>query len=328
MIASKGAITDRLPLLMRRLWIIKSIRSFFDSRGYLEVDTPYLVKTPGEEVHLYPFHTVYETPYGEKQSLFLHTSPEFAMKKIMAEIHQPIYQLARVWRNQEGGAIHAPEFTMLEWYRPDCSLMDLMDETELLLKRLFPPRIQYKNYELNFEQPFIRLTIQKAFEMFVGVNLLDLPEDAEILAKAANVTLRHRETWEDLFFRLLLEKVEPNIGRQYPTFLTHWPVSQAALAKKDPLDPRVALRFELYAGGLELANAFEELTDPQEQRERFVYDRQRRMALYPDRNPWEMDEVLLKSLENLPLCSGIAMGIDRLVMLATGTTNIQDVLWV
>lgn len=322
------SIADRLPLLKRRQWIMKSIRSFFDARGYMEIETPYLVKTPGEEVHLHPFHSVYETPQGEKHNLFLHTSPEFSMKKVMAEIHQPIFQLARVWRNQEGGNIHSSEFTMLEWYRPNCSLGDLMDETELLLKRLLPPYIDYNHYKLDFTKPFQRLTIQQAFEIYVGIDLLDLPEDVALLAKAAKVDARNNETWEDLFFRLLLEKVEPNIGRQNPTFLTHWPLSQAALAKKDPLDPRVALRFELYAGGLELANAFEELTDPLEQRKRFAYDRQRRSELYPEMKYWEMDEELLLSLEKLPVCSGIAMGVDRLVMLATGVTNIQNILWV
>lgn len=325
----RASLKDRLPLLRRRQLIMQAIRSFFMARRYMEVETPYLVQTPGEEVHLHPFHTVYQSPQGLKKEFFLHTSPEFAMKRIMAAIQQPIFQLARVWRNQEGGATHLPEFTMLEWYRPYCSMESLMDETEALIKKIFPPYLYYNKNQLNFEESFERLTIQEAFKIYVGIDdLLSLPEQAEVLAKAANVILRPHESWEDLFFRLLLEKIEPNIGRDRPTFLTHWPISQAALSKPDPKNSRVALRFELYAGGLELANAFEELTDPIEQRERFMIDRQKRQDLYPEMPLWKMDEDFLQALEQLPVCSGIAMGVDRLVMLATGALHIDDIIWV
>ncbi|MDI2089891.1 EF-P lysine aminoacylase EpmA [Commensalibacter oyaizuii] len=325
---NRASVYDRLPLLKRRQLMLRAIRSFFDARGYLEVETPYLVETPGEEVHLEPFHSIYETPWGDKHDLFLHTSPEFAMKRIMAQLHHPIYQLARVWRNKEGGAIHSPEFTMLEWYRPECSLAGLMEETEQLLKCLYPDIISYQNYKIHFDCAFERLTIQEAFQRFVGIDILNLPEDAQILAQASGYNLRDGETWEDLFFRILLEKIEPCIGKTTPTFLTHWPISQAALAKPDPQDGRVALRFELYAGGLELANAFEELTDPQEQRQRFVKDRLKRAELYPNTPVWKMDEEFLSALSTMPSCSGIAVGVDRLVMLATNVRNIHDILWI
>ncbi|CAI3932882.1 MULTISPECIES: EF-P lysine aminoacylase EpmA [Commensalibacter] len=323
-----ASLVDRLPLLKRRQLMIKAIRSFFDAKDYLEVETSYLVQAPGEEVHLNPFHTIYETPYGEKRILFLHTSPEFAMKRIMAELHQPVYQLARVWRNKEGGPNHSPEFTMLEWYHPYCSLTELMNETEQLCKNLLPCEINYQNQKIRFDIPFEKLTIQEAFQKFVGVDILSLLDDERRLADAVGYNLRDHETWEDLFFRLLLDKIEPNIGRDRPTFLTHWPVQQAALAKIDPHDHRVALRFELYAGGLELANAFEELTDPIEQRKRFITDRSKRAVLYPEAPQWEMDEAFLQGLSKMPPCSGIAMGVDRLVMLATGAKNIRDILWI
>ncbi|CAI3930655.1 Elongation factor P--beta-lysine ligase (EF-P beta-lysylation pathway) (EpmA) (PDB:3A5Z) (PUBMED:20729861) [Commensalibacter communis] len=324
----RASLFDRLPLLKRRQLMIKAIRSFFDARNYLEVETPYLVSAPGEELHLEPFSSMYETPQGEKRELFLHTSPEFAMKRIVAELHQPIYQLARVWRNKEGGSSHSPEFTMLEWYHPHCSMVELMDETERLCKVLFPRQIEYSNHQIRFGVPFERLTVQQAFQKYVGVDILSLPDDSQILANAAGCQLRLGETWEDLFFRLLLEKIEPNIGRDRPTFLTHWPVKQAALAKIDSNDKRVALRFELYAGGLELANAFEELTDPVEQRQRFLIDRQQRTELYPEATRWEIDEDFLSALSKMPPCSGIAVGFDRLVMLATGVKNIRDILWI
>jgi elongation factor P--(R)-beta-lysine ligase len=329
-------IAGRLALLRRRALVGRGVRAFFDARGYLEVETPYAVPTPGEEVHLRVFRTEREHHDGTRQPLFLHTSPEFAMKRIVAATGLPVFQLARVWRNAEGSHLHAPEFTMLEWYRPGATLSDLMDETEALLRAVLPPVIRRPRdrpggpaAEIRIDAPFERLTMAEAFARHAGLDLLPTEGDAGALAAAAGCAPREGEDWEDLFFRLLLERVEPAIGRDRPTFLTHWPASQAALARRDPADPRTALRFELYAGGIELANAFEELTDPLEQRRRFVADRARRAALYgavPE-TAWPMDEALLAALDHLPPCAGIALGFDRLVMLATGTLRIGDVQW-
>ncbi len=322
-------LADRLPLLRRRGQVVRGVRAFFDTRGYLEVDTPCLVPTPGEEVHLRPFRTLLERPEGRTEPLWLHTSPEFAMKRIVAATGLPVFQLARVWRNGEDGATHAPEFTMLEWYRPGADLGSLMDETECLLQRLLPPTVHWNGVQVRLDGRFERLTVADAFRRHAGADVLATQDDAAALARQAGTALRHGETWEDLFFRLLLERVEPLIGRDRPTFLTHWPAAQAALARRDPADDRVALRFELYAAGLELANAFEELTDPVEQRERFLADRARRAAL-PRHDPgtdWPMDEALLAALHHLPPCAGIALGLDRLVMLATGAGRIGAVQW-
>lgn len=324
-------IRDRLPFLRRRGLMVRGIRAFLEAQGHMEVETPYAVPVPGEEVHLYPFRTERETPQGEQETLFLHTSPEFAMKRIVAATGLPVFQFARVWRNGEQSALHAPEFTMLEWYHPAAGLAALMDETEALIKAVLPPRLEHTGPErdqtLELHTPFERLTMEEAFRRHAGVDLLPTEGDAKALAQAAGCTLRADETWEDLFFRLLLERVEPAIGRTRPTFLTHWPASQAALARRDSADPRVALRFELYAAGMELANAFEELTDAEEQRRRFLADRAARKALYPTRAEWPLDETLLEALPHMPPCSGIALGFDRLVMLACGTRRIQDVLW-
>ncbi|WP_367159334.1 EF-P lysine aminoacylase EpmA [Kozakia baliensis] len=319
-------IAERLPLLRRRAQMLRATRAFFDARGYLEVETPYAVPTPGEEVHLRCFRTVLERPDGGEETRFLHTSPEFAMKRIVAATGLPVFQLARVWRNGEASALHAPEFSMLEWYRPQADLASLMDETEEFLRATLPPRLERAEGTIEIDAPFERLTVAEAFARYVGVDLLGIGDDASALAAAAETPLRAGEAWEDLFFRLLLERIEPQIGRTRPTFLTHWPAAQAALSRRDPADPRVALRFELYAGGIELANAFEELTDAREQRARFEADRQRRLEFSPDQN-WPLDEVFLAELPNMPPCSGIALGFDRLAMLAVGAPRLSDIMW-
>jgi lysyl-tRNA synthetase class 2 len=323
------SLSDRLPLLRRRGLMTRATRAFFEARGYLEVETPCLVPTPGEEVHLHPFRTRLELPGGGSRDLWLHTSPEFAMKRIVAATGLHVFQLARVWRNGEAGALHAPEFTMLEWYRPGADLESLIDETECLVQRLLPPCVDRNGITVRIDVPFERLTMADAFFRHVGADVLATQGDADALAAQAGAIRRDGEDWEDLFFRLLLERVEPAIGRDRPTFLTHWPQAQAALARRDPADNRAALRFELYAAGLELANAFDELTDPVEQRARFEADRARRTALHgadPDR-AWPMDEALLESLGHLPPCAGIALGFDRLAMLATGAARIGAVQW-
>ncbi|GBR50209.1 lysyl-tRNA synthetase [Neokomagataea thailandica NBRC 106555] len=325
-VSDQQRIKERLPLLKRRMSMVSETRRFFEDRMYLEVETPYAVPVPGEEVHLHCFRTILERPDGGVEARFLHTSPEFAMKRIVAATDESIFQLARVWRNGEASNTHHPEFTMLEWYRPGADLASLMDETEAYVRALLPDTVWRDGRHIPVHVPFERLTMQEAFQRYVGADLLATAGDAMLLAEQARVVLRDGETWEDLFFRLLLDKIEPFIGRDKPTFLTHWPVEQAALAKRDPIDPRAALRFELYIGGIELANAFEELTDPVEQRARFEADRRRRIALTPEQN-WPVDEDFLAALPDLPSCSGIALGFDRLVMLATGAPSLRDILW-
>jgi len=320
------SLADRIGFLRRRALLTQATRAFFHARDYLEVETPYAVAVPGEEVHLQTFATTRFTPQGEPEKLWLHTSPEFAMKRLLVAGSGPIFQVARVWRNGERSETHAPEFTMLEWYRPGAPLAALMDETEAYLRAVLPPTVSRGGHQADLRH-FERLRMADAFRIHAGADLLGTLDDAPALGRSAGVTLRPNENWEDLFFRLLLERIEPAIGRSHPTFLTHWPAAQAALAVRDPEDPRVALRFELYVCGLELANAFEELADPAEQRARFTADRARRHALTgPD---WPMDEDFLAALAyGLPACSGIALGFDRLTMLACGASRIDQVLWI
>lgn len=318
------SLAARLPFLRRRGLVTAATRAFFAARGYTEVETPYAVPVPGEEVHVRSFATRFRTVRGQEVPLWLHTSPEFAMKKLLAAGAGPIFQFARVWRNEEGSAIHAPEFTMLEWYRPGATMAGLMDETEALLRAVLPPTVTCRGITTRLAH-FERLTVAEAFFRHTGADVLATAGDAAALARQAGAALRDGEDWEDLFFRLLLERIEPSLGRASPTFLTHWPAAQAALARRDPADPRVALRFEIYIAGLELANAFEELTDSAEQRGRFVADRARRHALFGE--DWAMDEGFLAALDHMPPCAGIALGFDRLAMIASGADSIEQVLW-
>jgi lysyl-tRNA synthetase class 2 len=320
------SLAARLPCLRRRARLAAAVRAFFDARGYLEVETPYAVAAPGEEVHLSAFATRRRATDGSETPLWLHTSPEFAMKKLLVGGAGPIFQLARVWRNGEGSDLHAAEFTMLEWYHPGATLDALIAETHALLLATLPPEVSCRGVRTRLAT-VERLTLAEAFTRYVGADLLATAGDAPALAEAAGCRLRQGEDWEDLFFRLLLERVEPHLGRDRPTFLTHWPAAQAALARRDPADPRVAERFELYVCGIELANAFVELTDAAEQRQRFLADRARRAALYGDEG-WPLDESFLAALAHgMPPTAGIALGFDRLAMIAAGATRIDDVLW-
>ena len=319
------SLAARLPFLRRRARLTQAVRAFFDARGYVEVETPYAVAAPGEEVHLRAFATTREHPDGTIEPLWLHTSPELAMKRLLVGGAGPIFQLARVWRNGEGGVLHAAEFTMLEWYRPGAGMTALMEETEALLRAVLAPVATCRGVATDLSR-FERLSVAEAFARHVGADVLASAEDAPALAAASGARLREGETWEDLFFRLLLERIEPHLGRVHPTFLTHWPAAQAALARRDPADPRVAERFELFVCGIELANAFVELTDPVEQRARFVADRARRHAASgPD---WPLDEDFLAALTHgMPPAAGIALGFDRLAMIAAGADRIGQVRW-
>ena len=327
------AFAARLPFLERRARLTAETRAFFTERGYREVETPALVPAPGAEVHLRAFTTRYEAHLGQGSSrdLWLRTSPELALKRLLVAGAGPVFELARVWRNGETSPRHAPEFTMLEWYRPGLGFDGLMAETEDYVRAVAPQIVAHGAVTTDLSLPFERITMAEAFDRWChGLDILATEGDAALLhaaAQAAGFTTRADEGWEDLFFRLLLERIEPNLGRGRATFLTHWPAPQAALARRDPADPRAALRFELFVAGLELANAFDELTDPAEQRARFIADTAERRRISGERG-WEVDEDFLAALEHgMPATSGIALGFDRLAMLVSGAREIADVMW-
>jgi lysyl-tRNA synthetase class 2 len=229
-----------------------------------------------------------------------------------------------VWRNGEASVLHAPEFTMLEWYAPGADMAALIGQTMRLLRAVLPGEVTCRGVTTRLDDAEV-LSVAEAFRRYAGADVLGTAGDAPALASSAGERLRDGEDWEDLFFRILLGRVEPHLGRGQPTFLTHWPAAQAALARRDPADARVAERFELFVCGMELANAFVELTDAEEQRARFEVDRARRQALYGGEG-WPMDEALLAALPALPPCAGIALGFDRLAMIAAGVDDIRAVL--
>lgn len=332
-------LAARRANLAARGRVLAALRGFFAARGYVEVDTTALQVSPGLEPHLRAFATELHAPgEGRGRRRYLHTSPEFAMKKLLAGGMPRIWQLAHVYRDGERSATHHPEFSMLEWYRAGATYRDLMEECEALLRAAQEAAetdaLRWQGQSADARRPWHRLTVAEAFARWTGIDLLATAPDAErpdlgLLAAAAErigIASRVGDDWETLFFRIFLERIEPHLGIGAPTILYDYPVSMAALSRRKPDDPRLAERFELYVCRLELANAFGELTDAAEQRRRFVTDRARKQALYGETYP--IDEDFLAALEHgIPECAGIALGFDRLVMLATGAAHIEEVLW-
>lgn len=328
----------RRPFLHRRAAVIRAVRATFEARDFIEVETPALQVSPGMEPHLMAFATDLEAMDGTARRLYLHTSPEFAMKKLLVAGEPRIFQLAKTYRNRERSPTHSPEFTMLEWYRAGAGLDDLMADCEALLRAAAAAcdrdHLLVGGREIPLNEDFERLSVEEAFLMHAGVDLFSTiddprqpqPERLREAAEEIGIATSDSDTWEDIFFKISLDRIEPHLGETRPTFLTDWPISMAALSRPNPEDSRVAERFELYAGGVELANAFGELTDAAEQRRRFEADCALKEALYGFRYP--IDEDFLAALEwGLPSCAGIALGIDRLAMLAAGAETIDDVLW-
>jgi lysyl-tRNA synthetase class 2 len=328
---------DRRPFLMGRNAIQAAFRLFFSRNDFVEIDTSTLQISPGNEAHLHAFRTEAVDHAGKAHPLYLHTSPEFACKKLLAAGERRISCFAHVYRNRERGPLHHPEFTMLEWYRAGETYESLMrDSADLLAlaaETMGAIRLSWKGEEVDpFAEPE-RLSVAEAFWRFAGIDLLKTVSssgetDREGLAAALSAAgMRHAEddTWADLFSRVLVEKIEPHLGFGRATILYGYPVSEAALARPSPEDPRVAERFELYACGVELANAFGELTDAEEQRRRFQWEMVEKARIYGEDYP--LDEDFLAALAHMPEASGIALGFDRLVMLATGATRIDQVIW-
>jgi lysyl-tRNA synthetase class 2 len=329
---SRDVYADKKAFLLARGRIAAAVRKFFAPDGFVEVETAALQVSGGNEPHIATFGVELIGSDGAASRLFLHSSPEFACKKLLAAGEERIFTLARVFRNKERTPLHHPEFTMLEWYRTNEPLSRVIEDCAGLLtvaaEAAGTDSFSWRDrVAAAFEEPEV-LTVCEAFERHASIDLQALLGDREGLAKAAardGLRVTEDDSWSDLFSKILSEKVEHRLGRGRATILIDYPASEAALARLKREDPRLAERFELYLCGVEIANGFGELTDAAEQRRRFEEAEARRRATYGETRP--LDEDFLDALGEMPPASGVALGFDRLVMLATGATRIEQVLW-
>ena len=328
---------DRRPLLLQRGAIKARFRAYFQGQGFTEVECGALVVSPGNETHLHAFETRLTGPDGASRPLYLHTSPEFASKKLLAAGEERIFDFARVFRNRERGRLHAPEFTMLEWYRAREDYQAVIHDGLALLALAADVTgakvLRYREAACDPRAEADRLTVADAFTHLAGIDLMATlspegvgdPSALRARARRGGIDVADDDDWSDMFSKILTLRVEPRLGMERPCVLYEYPICEAALARVSPRDPRVGERFELYACGVELANGFGELTDPVAQRERFERDMAKKEKVYGQRYP--LDEDFLAALSHMPPASGVALGFDRLVMLATGAPNIDAVLW-
>jgi len=326
---------DIRPFLSARSAIIRAIRAWFEEQGFTEVETAILQVSPGNETHLHAPRTALTHSDGERVVRYLRTSPEFACKKLLAAGEGRIFELARVFRDRERGDLHLPEFTMLEWYRADAAYDAVIADTIVVIAHAAQATgIGRFSFRGRSADPFVEpelLTVATAFERFASIDLLATIADGEgnraalAAAAASRVKIAADDTWSDIFSKVLVEHIEPNLGQGRLTILFEYPAPEAALARTKPSDPRVAERFEVYACGVELANGFGELTDPDEQRRRFGLAMDEKERRYGERYP--LDEDFLAAVGEMPQASGVALGFDRLVMLASGASRVDQVVW-
>jgi lysyl-tRNA synthetase class 2 len=309
-----------------RMQMYQALRSFFAGEQYLEVETPTLVGTPGLEPHIDPFEAPFipQTGVGARKSLWLHTSPEYAMKRLLADGSPPLFQICKTYRNGEVSGTHNPEFTMLEFYRPHADYHAIMTDLEGALAAV--ERVIAPTRGLFTQLPFERLTVRDAVLRHTGIDLFAHADGASLREAALKlgVHVGSSTSFDDVFFHLFLERVERKLGFGRPTFLIEYPASMASLSRLKPGDARVAERVELYADGVELANGFSELIDEHEQRKRLIEEQDLRRSL--GRPVFPLDENFLAALPRMPPSGGIAVGLDRVLMLLMGVREISEVL--
>ena len=325
---------EKRSYLEGRARVIKALRGFFDDKGFTEVDTPILQVCPVMDTHIHAFRTdLKNLDLSQRKTMYLQTSPEFDMKKLLVAGMEKIYQICPVFRNAEGTALHSPEFTLLEWYRAGADYRVLMDDSVDILRSIAEGMgIQNYTHKGKTSDPFKEwqiISVRDAFVKFTNIDLalyLDNTSGFSNVIAALDVRVTTEDSWDDLFHAVMAEKIEPHLGVGVPTILYDYPVSMAALSRKKIDDPRFAERFELYVCGVELANAYSELTDAAEQRARYTSEMALKQKLYGETYP--PDEEFFAALEHgLPESAGIALGVDRLVMLSIGAESIDDVLW-
>ncbi|MGH6779295.1 MAG: EF-P lysine aminoacylase EpmA [Bradyrhizobium sp.] len=326
---------DIRPFLSARGAIARGLRAWFDARRFTEVETGILQVSPGNETHLHAPRAELTRPDGARMTRYLRTSPEFACKKLLAAGERRIYEFARVFRDRERGDLHLPEFTMLEWYRADDPYEAVMADCLAVIAHAAEiTGTASFSFRGRTADPFAeaeRVTVASAFAHYAGVDLLATVTGGEgdrtALATAARdrVRISDNDTWSDIFSKLLVEHIEPQLGQGRLTVLFEYPTPEAALARVKASDLRLAERFEVYACGVELANGFGELTDPAEQRRRFAQAMDEKERRYGEIYP--LDEDFLAAVAFMPQASGVALGFDRLVMLASGAFRIDQVVW-
>jgi elongation factor P--(R)-beta-lysine ligase len=313
-----------------------AIRAWFEGQGFVEVETSCLQVSPGNETHLHAFKTELIGTDLQRRDLYLHTSPEFAMKKLLAAGEDKIFTFAPVFRNREQGRLHSPEFTMLEWYRAGAPYETLWDDCAAILKIAAEATGNatwtYLGKSCAAAKQYDWVTLNQAFAEFAGFELYGTYDAATTnraaladSATAVGIQIGEDDSWSDIFSRVLTEKIEPQLGSKRPEILCEYPVHEAALARPHPDDPSVAERFELYVCGVELANGFGELNDAAEQRRRFEKWMDDKARIYGERYP--IDDDFLSALAHMPAACGCALGFDRLVMLATGAERVDQVIW-
>ena len=323
---------DRRPLLLARNRVKRALENWFADRAFTPVECGAVQRSPGNETHLHAFASEWQPEGGAPQIRYLHTSPEFAAKKLLAAGETRIVDFARVWRNRESGPLHAPEFTMIEWYRTGADWTDVMADAVALCRTALTAagRTHFTWREQTCDpmaEPEV-LTLTQAFARHANLDLIPLLDNCDALAAATaslGITVAPDDNWSDLFSKIIVTRIEPHLGHGRLTLLTEYPIAEAALARPCPADPRFAERFEMYACGVELANGFGELTDAAEQRRRFTADMDEKHRLYGVRYP--IDEDLLSALAFMPPASGVALGFERLALLATGGRHINDMIW-
>jgi elongation factor P--(R)-beta-lysine ligase len=327
---------DRQPLLRARRRVLAALRNDLEAQAFTEVETAILQVSPGNEAHLHAFATELLAPDGAVKRLYLRTSPEFACKKLLAAGERRIFEFARVFRNRERGALHHPEFTMLEWYRAGEPYEAVMEDCTRFLSiaaaAAGTDTFSFRGRSADPAAPPERVTVAQAFRRHAGIDILATLGGAApdrdgfaAQARSAGIRIADDDSWSDIFSRVLVERVEPHLGNGCATLLTEYPRHEAALARPKPGDARVAERFELFVCGVELANGFGELTDATEQRARLDAEMATKQRLYGERYP--IDEDFLAALGAMPAACGCALGFDRLVMLAARASRIDQVMW-
>lgn len=312
--------------------VCRSVRTFFQSRKFLEIESPLLTPFPTLDSNIHSLRTDFTDPLNRTHRMYLHTSPEYSMKKLLAAGSGNIFFLGKTFRDREMTNRHNPEFTLVEWYRIDADYRDIQQDTEDLIRFVADEVLSkeswtYGGKDIDLSTPWKRMTVQELFRDKAGIDL-DCCRDAKSLcdsAKKSGMYCRPSDDWETLFFRIFLEAIEPGLGFPSPVFVTDYPVRLGLMARRKPDDPEWVERTELYLGGLELANGYTELTDPAEQKLRLAEElRKKADEGFAD---YRMDDELIRALElDLPPCAGIALGLDRLIMLLADKQDIREVL--